>query len=76
MKLKQLGANKALLTLKNGVQVFLSYETPVAARLENFEYVRTNQSWSRTTSKHITQWLEGVKAKTVEQSFLDNLLGA
>ena len=45
-------------------------------RLENFEYVRTNQSWSRTTSKHITQWLEGVKAKTVEQSFLDNLLGA
>ena len=29
-----------------------------------------------TTSKHITQWLEGIKAKTVEQSFLDNLLGA
>ena len=76
MKFKQLGANKTLLTLKNGVQVFLSYETPVAARLENFEYVRTNQSWSRTTSRHITQWLEGVKAKTVEQSFLDNLLGA
>ena len=40
MKLKQLGANKTLLTLKNGVQVFLSYETPVAARLENSEYVR------------------------------------
>ena len=30
MKLKQLGANKTLLVLKNGVQVFLSYETPVA----------------------------------------------
>ena len=76
MKLKQLGANKTLLILKNGIQVFLSYETPVAARLENFDYVRTDQNWSRTTSKHITQWLEGVKARPVEQSFLDNLLGA
>ena len=74
MRIRSLGANKTLLTLKNGVQVFLSYETPVAARLENFEYVRTNQSWSRTTSKHISQWLEGVKARTVEQSYLDELL--
>ena len=75
MKIKKLGASKTLLQFPEH-EIFVSYETPVAARLENFEYVRTNQSWSRTTSKHITQWLEGVKAKTVEQSFLDNLLGA
>ena len=47
---------------------------PVAACLLNFDYVRTNQKWSRTTSKHINQWLEGVKARTVEQSYLDELL--
>ena len=75
MKIKKLGASKTLLQFPEH-EIFVSYETPVAARLENYEYVRTNQSWSRTTSKHITQWLEGVKAKTVEQSFLDNLLGA
>lgn len=74
MRIRSLGANKTLLTLKNGVQVFLSYETPVAARLLNFDYVRTSQKWSRTTSKHITQWLEGVNARTVEQSYLDELL--
>ena len=74
MKIRSLGANKTLLTLKNGIQVFLSYETPVAARLLNFYYVRTNQKWSRTTSKHIAQWLEGVKSRTVEQSYLDELL--
>ena len=76
MKLKQLGANKTLLILKNGVQVFLSYETPVAARLKNGDCIRTSKNWSRTTQKHITQYLSGLNAKSVDQSVLDNLLGA
>ena len=76
MKLKSLGANKTLLSLPNGSQVFISYETPVAARLESGSYVRTKYNHSRTTQKHITQWLGKIEAQKVEQSFLDNLMGA
>tara|TARA_X000001388_G_C2120701_1_gene81335 strand:+ start:40 stop:270 length:231 start_codon:yes stop_codon:yes gene_type:complete len=76
MKLKSLGANKTLLSLSNGSQVFISYETPVAARLESGSYVRTSYNHSRTTQKHITQWLGKIEAQNVEQSFLDNLMGA
>ena len=40
------------------------------------DFIRTKTNWSRTTQKHITQYLEGLKAERVEQSVLDNLLGA
>ncbi len=51
-----------------------SYNTPVAARLPNYDYVRTGEYYSRTTSKHINQWFDGVNAETVEQNFIDNLV--
>ena len=76
MKLKSLGANKTLLSFPNGSQIFISYETPVAARLQSGSYVRTSYNHSRTTQKHITQWLGKIEAQNVEQSFLDNLMGA
>ena len=75
MKIKKLGASKTLLSFPN-YEIFISYETPVAARLKNGDCIRTNKNWSRTTQKHITQYLEGLTAKKVEQSVLDNLLGA
>ena len=74
-KIKQLGANKCEVHLSDGVTIlFVSYETVVAARLSNWDYVRTSTNHSRTTQKHITQWLEGVKAEKKEQSFFDELL--
>mgnify|MGYP003147193702 FL=1 len=76
MKLKSLGANKTLLSLPNGSQVFISYETPVAARLEDGSYVRTSYNHSRTTQRQITQWLGKNDCQLVNQSFLDNLMGA
>ena len=54
---------------------FLSYKTPVAAKLPNYDYIRTATKWSSTTSRHINKWLEGVTAKTVDQTILDNLVG-
>lgn len=76
MRLSNLGSNKTTVTFDNGVQVFFSYETPVAARLQNYEYVRTSTKWSKTTTKHINQWLEGVTAQEVEQDFLNKLIDA
>ena len=76
MKVINLGSNKTQLNLNDGTEVFVSYETPVAAKLPNYDYIRTATKWSRTTSKHINQWLENVSATEVDQSFLDNLIQA
>lgn len=76
MRLKNLGANKTMITYSNGVQVFFSYSTPVAARLADWRYVRTNIKYSVTTTKHINQWLDGVLAEEVSQSEIDNLVNA
>lgn len=75
MKIKNLGASKTLLSFPDK-EIFISYETPVAARFSNGDCIRTKTNWSKTTQKHITQYLEGLKAERVEQSVLDNLLGA
>ena len=73
MKLKNLGANKTELHTDSGAVVFFSYSTPVAAQLAQGGFVRTSTRHSVTTSKHITQWLEGAAAREVPQSELDAL---
>ena len=79
MKIKKLGASKTLLQFPDK-EIFISYETPVAARLKNGDCIRTSKNWSRTTQKQITQYFDWVEDKTtiqkVDQSFLDSLLGA
>ena len=75
MKIKKLGSNKMTFSFDK-YEILVSYETPVACYYNNGECIRTNKNWSRTTQKHITQYLSGLKAKKVEQSVLDNLLGA
>ena len=77
MKLKQLGSNKTQVTydLHTGkMDVLFSYETPVAAWLPNRGYIRTNQKFSVTTTKHINQWLQGAEAYEVPQSQLEELV--
>ena len=75
MKIKKLGASKTLLQFSDNKlleEIFISYETPVAARLKNGDCIRTE--------KQITQYFSWVKdknkIKNVSQSYLDNLLGA
>ena len=75
MQLKRLGSNQTEISLNNGTKVFFSYDTPVAAQLPDYEYVRTATKWSVTTSRHINKWLDGVNANEVSQSFFDNLVG-
>ena len=75
MQLTPIAANQTQLNLNDGTQVFFSYKTPVAAKLPNYDYIRTATKWSTTTTRHINKWLEGVNCKTVDQSILDNLVG-
>ena len=75
MNLTPIAANQTELSFTNGTQVFFSYKTPVAAKLPNYDYIRTATKWSSTTTRHINKWLEGVTAKTVDQEILNNLVG-
>lgn len=75
MKINVLAVNQTEIEIGQGVSVFFSYNTPVAAFIPDQGYVRSNHKWSRTTSKHINNWLRGYAATEVDQSVLDNLVG-
>ena len=74
MKIKRLGASKTILALSSGSEIFYSYDTPVAAQVSG-ELFRTKEYYSRTTSKHITQYLNGREVEAVPQSFINQLVG-
>ena len=73
MKIKQLGSNMLELDI-NGAQVFYSYETPVAARTETGELLRTSTKYSVTTTRHINKWLQGCEAEKVPQAVINKLV--
>ena len=74
MKLTPIAANQNEVSINDGTQIFFSYRTPVAAYLPEKGYVRTERFWSKTTSRHINKWLQGVNnVSEVSQSVLDNL---
>ena len=74
MKLKQLGSNQTLLVMPQGEEFFFSYETCVAGFTPGEGYFKTSNKFSRTTSKHINQYLEGVTAKEVLQDVIEMAL--
>ena len=54
-------------------RILFSYRTPVAAYILGEGFVKTEQYWSVTTSKHINKW--GAKdGKKVPQARLDSLV--
>lgn len=86
MKLKQIGSNQTEVQRQqkvNGgvatVAVLYSYETPVAYTVTwpdgGFVARRTNQYYSRTTSKHINAWLGSTNHCEADQSEIDAMAG-
>jgi len=61
------------LQLDDGTTVLFSYETPVACSTVN-GWFKTEQWYSKTTTKHVNKWLEGVKAQVKPQSFFATLV--
>ena len=74
MKLERLGTSKSLLTLSSGSEIFYSYNTPVACKVSG-DFYKTKEYYSKTTCKHITQYLNGREAKAVPQSMINQLVG-
>ena len=79
MKLSRIGYNKTLVVYNNGVEIFFSYDTPVAGYSPELGYIRTNKYYSKTTSRHINQYLNDNNHnldcifESVNQEVIDNL---
>ena len=58
----------------DSARVLFSYRTPVAAYVFGEGFVRTENWYSVTTSRHINKWLDGSTAKEVSQTYLDKLV--
>ncbi len=58
MILRQLGSNQTEISFNNGTSIFFSYETPVAGHDLIKGYFKTGTYYSRTTSKHINNYLK------------------
>lgn len=66
MKLKPVGKNQNEIERADGVTVFYSYQTPVAAFVPGRGCLCTTTSYSRTTSKHISAFVERCSASRVD----------
>lgn len=56
MNLKPLGNNVAQLNLGR-FEILLSYGTPVAAFIPGKGYVRSERKFSKTSSRHVNDWM-------------------
>jgi len=65
------GSNQTILKF-GPCEILFSYETPVAG-FDGTSWFRTEEKFSRTTSKHINRYLGDVNAKLVSQNIIDDL---
>jgi len=73
MHLNPIRQNVNELNVHDGLTVLFSYKTPVAAIVDSMRY-RTSYKWSKTTTRHINQWLNGGHAQEKPQEFFDGLV--
>jgi len=73
MKITKLGNQNATVIETNDKIVLFSYETPVAANVDGKLY-KTDKFWSKTTSKHINQFVNNYPVETMPQQYFDTLL--
>lgn len=77
MKVRAIGSNQTEIETSRGDTVLVSYETPVAAHV-NGTYMKTEEHYSQTTTKHVNAWLRNNGARQVtivKQSTIDQLIG-
>ena len=75
LKIMKYGSNHVVIHLNNDTEILFSYTTPVAGYTKELGWFRTDKKWSKTTSKHINQYLEGLTTvKKIPQEQIDNLI--
>ena len=65
MLIEKIGPNMTVLKLNNGGEILFSYETPVAANIPGRGKIKTDRYFSRTTSRHISDWTHDQRPETV-----------
>lgn len=73
MKIIELGNNQTELLTNHGHRILYSYETPVAGFSPEIGYFKSTEHYSRTTSKHINQYLKGVNAVLLPPEAIEEL---
>lgn len=73
MKLNPIGPNQTEIEHENGVTVFYSYKTPVAAFVPGKGALCSTKKYSVTTSKHVNQAMQrwGATKVPVDQGVID-----
>jgi hypothetical protein len=66
MKVQQVTTTSTQISLADGTEVLFSYSTPVAALVPGKGWIRTEQFYSTTTSKHINRWFAENKSTAAE----------
>ena len=75
MELQSLAANRTLLIFNRGItEILFSYSTPVAGYSNKLGYIKTDQWYSSTTTRHINKYIDGKAHKVVSQSTINDLL--
>ena len=75
MELKSLAANRTLLIFNRGItEILFSYEKPVAGYSHKLGWIKTEEYYSKTTTRHINQYLGNLNHTVVSQSVIDDLL--
>ena len=82
MQLTPIASNMTEIETKDA-RILFSYRTPVAAYVFGRGYVKTEQWYSTTTTRHINKWIYmdmpvsghiAVTTEEVPQTYLDNLV--
>lgn len=80
MKIKQLINSNGnpqkevtIICLNDGTEIMTHYGTPIAGYIKD-EWVKTGENHSKTSSKNINLYLEGMEAKIIPQVLLDKIL--
>lgn len=72
--LRNLGSNKTLITFPNGLELYYSYSACVCCYSPlTKEFYKTSKKWSRTTTRHITEYLQGCEAIEKPQDYFDTI---
>ena len=65
MKLIPFGSNQNLVIINDDTEIFYSYKTAVAGKIKG-KYYKTNEWYSRTTTRHINNYLGELKTNLIE----------
>ena len=77
MKLRQIGPNVSEVTHADGTRALFSYGVLVAAWIiddAGSGPVKSGTFFSKTTSRHVSQWLNGAQARPVPHDELTKLV--